>query len=815
MPGPRGRFSWGWITLMPGFLKNKTVWSCAFIFALTLLALFEGGMSVEWAGYGFGRALGPKRAANQQVAVVAIDAPALKQYGPWPWPRSVVAKLVDTLSDDKAGVIVLTEDLSAPQNAVALDYLNQLQPLAANDPAVTAKLGEAQAALDTDGALMASMVKSGRVLIAARGSRTGAAPDSSAGSPPFVLPVEAPNAPAVSLDVPLSKFTNAARGVGFLDEAPAATPVAPLLVQYQGHTVATLGLLAAAREQDIEPSRIGVQTLGGLSLGDASIRTDRNMQVLSQDLAAEIPRYGIAEVLAGSVPAEKLAGKIVLVGRVETEGAPVLSSATLVSGLLNGDLVSTPFWAWGLRALLIVAVGLYLSLLLPHLGRIVGIGLTIFLALALLIGEYVPLLSQSLWLPLMLPLWFLVLGYFAIGAAHFVRERGGVSRGAMSELNREYALALQALNRFDLAFQRFKLCLPSRMLCDNLMNLGQEHERGRRYAQALEVYAFIQKISPVYEGLSERLERLRQLESTPSLTRTGAVSTLSRALNSGGLQKPMLGRYELVKELGRGAMGIVYLGKDAKIGREVAIKTLALSDEFDGEALKDVHDRFFREAETAGRLNHSNIVTIYDVGEDQGLAYIAMDFLQGDSLAKFTDSKSLLPMGEALAVAVKVAEGLDYAHKHKVVHRDIKPANIMYDRGTGRVKITDFGIAALTDMSKTKTGTILGSPLYMSPEQVSGNKLDGRSDLYSLGVTLYQLLRGELPFEAPSLTGLMFKIANEPHPDVTFLRPDIPPTVKVVIDKALQKSPDARFQNGMEFANALRLALGVRKKAPA
>ncbi|HEY1992385.1 MAG TPA: serine/threonine-protein kinase, partial [Gammaproteobacteria bacterium] len=227
------------------------------------------------------------------------------------------------------------------------------------------------------------------------------------------------------------------------------------------------------------------------------------------------------------------------------------------------------------------------------------------------------------------------------------------------------------------------------------------------------------------------------------------------------------------------------------------------------------HDRFFREAETAGRLNHSNIVTIYDVGEDQGLAYIAMDYLQGDSLQKYIDSKNLLPMGETLAVAIKVAEGLDYAHKHHVVHRDIKPANIMYDRGTGRVKITDFGIAALTDMSKTKTGTILGSPLYMSPEQVSGRKLDGRSDLYSLGVTMYQLLRGELPFEAPSLTGLMFKIANDPHPDVTFLRPDIPPTVKVVVDKALQKDPDTRFQSGMEFANALRLALGVRKRAPA
>ena len=805
---------------MPPILKNKLLWGLSAIALVALLALLQAGMGMEWAGYGFGRALAQKRAPNPQVVVVAIDAAAFKQYGPWPWPRNVLARLVDVLADDKAGVIALTEDLSAPQNAAALDYLNQLQPLAAaaNDAPVVAKLTEAQSVLDTDGALMASMVRSGRVMLAARGTRLTDAhtEELGGGAPSFVLPLDVPAAPAVVLDAPLPKFANAARGVGFLDQDVDETPERPLLVQSYGHAVPTLALLIAAREQDIEPGRLGVQNFGGVTLGDDLIRTDRRMQVLTEPTADAIPRYGFTEVISGAVPAEKLAGKVVLVGRVDAGAhAPVLDTAALVSGLLNGDLVSTPFWAWGLRALLTLLVGVYLLLLLPRLSGLIGTICTAVLALALVIGEYMPLLSQSLWLPLLLPLLLLVFGHLGMLLLHFLRDRSGVSRGAMSELNREYALALQALSRFDQALLRFKQCLPSRLLCDNLMNLGQEHERGRRYSQALEVYAHIQKIAPAYEGLGERLERLRQLESTPSLARTGASSTLSKALNSGGLQKPMLGRYELMQELGRGAMGIVYLGKDAKIGRQVAIKTLALSDEFDGEALKDVHDRFFREAETAGRLNHSNIVTIYDVGEDQGLAYIAMDFLQGDSLAKYTDSKNLLPMGEALAVAIKVAEGLDYAHKHHVVHRDIKPANIMYDRSSGRVKITDFGIAALTDMSKTKTGTILGSPLYMSPEQVSGNKLDGRSDLYSLGVTVYQLLRGELPFEAPSLTGLMFKIANEPHPDVTFLRPDIPPTVKVVIDKALQKSPDARFQTGMEFANALRLALGVRKRAPA
>lgn len=165
-----------------------------------------------------------------------------------------------------------------------------------------------------------------------------------------------------------------------------------------------------------------------------------------------------------------------------------------------------------------------------------------------------------------------------------------------------------------------------------------------------------------------------------------------------------------------------------------------------------------------------------------------------------------------MAVVIKVAEALEYAHSRQVVHRDIKPANIMYERQTGQLKITDFGVASLVNAARTRTGTILGSPSYMSPEQVAGKKVDGRSDLYSLGVTLYQLLRGELPFEAPSLTGLMFKISNTPPPDVTFLRPDIAPRLKEVVERALQKNPDARFQTGMELANAIRLCRGKFKR---
>ena len=251
----------------------------------------------------------------------------------------------------------------------------------------------------------------------------------------------------------------------------------------------------------------------------------------------------------------------------------------------------------------------------------------------------------------------------------------------------------------------------------------------------------------------------------------------------------------------------VYLGRDPKINRVVAIKTMALSQEFDEEEIADVKARFFREAETAGRLNHPNIVTIFDAGEEHDLAYIAMEFLKGKDLVPQTKPDALLPLPQVASIVARVAEALAYAHGNNVVHRDIKPANIMYEPTSDQVKVTDFGIARITDSSKTKTGMVLGTPSYMSPEQLAGKKIDGRSDLFSLGVTLYQLCCGKLPFTGESMAQLMFKIANERHEDILGVRPDVPPALAAVIDRALAKDVAQRYQDGNEMARDLRSCL--------
>jgi serine/threonine-protein kinase len=266
----------------------------------------------------------------------------------------------------------------------------------------------------------------------------------------------------------------------------------------------------------------------------------------------------------------------------------------------------------------------------------------------------------------------------------------------------------------------------------------------------------------------------------------------------------VLGRYVIEKEIGRGAMGTVYLGRDPKIGRTVAIKTMAFSDEFDEDVAEEMKQRFQREANTAGRLKHPNIVTIYDVGEEQGLSYIAMDYLEGEPMSGFIKKDKLLPVETVLEMAAQVAEALHYAHSNNVIHRDIKPENIIYNKQTGTPTVTDFGVASLTNANATKTGIVLGSPSYMSPQQVSGERLDGRSDLYSLGVTVFQLLTGTLPFKAESLSNLMYKIATEKHPDIRKIREDLPNYIATMINKAMQKDLDKRYTDGNQMAAALR-----------
>ncbi len=263
-----------------------------------------------------------------------------------------------------------------------------------------------------------------------------------------------------------------------------------------------------------------------------------------------------------------------------------------------------------------------------------------------------------------------------------------------------------------------------------------------------------------------------------------------------------LGRYEVISELGHGAMGIVYKARDPLIDRVVAIKTISLNLALDDK--EEYEARFYQEAKAAGRLSHPNIVTIFDVGKSGDIAYIAMEFLQGRELRDILNEEPLLPIDQVLDIVIQVALGLAYAHEHGIVHRDVKPSNIMVVRD-GHVKITDFGIARMASASvRTQTGMVLGSPKYMSPEQVMDKQLDQRSDIFSLGVMLYEMLAGQVPFNGENVNAIMYQILNAVPTPLSSLNPAVPSMANFIIAKALAKSPGDRYHDAGEFANDLR-----------
>jgi predicted Ser/Thr protein kinase len=262
-----------------------------------------------------------------------------------------------------------------------------------------------------------------------------------------------------------------------------------------------------------------------------------------------------------------------------------------------------------------------------------------------------------------------------------------------------------------------------------------------------------------------------------------------------------LGRYVIVEEIGQGAMGVVYKAVDPLIDRTVAIKTINL--DLSKEELASFEKRFQREVQSAGKLNHPNIVTVYDVGRTEGVAYMAMEFLEGKELREILDSGVVLPIEKITHIASQVADGLGFAHEHGIVHRDVKPANVMVMKN-GLVKITDFGIAQMSSASRTMSGMVMGSPKYMSPEQVVGQGVDGRSDVFSLGVVLYEMLAGRTPFAGENISAIMYQILNdEPTPPKSFNQ-NIPDSINFIVLKALAKHPDKRYQNAKEMARDLK-----------
>jgi serine/threonine-protein kinase len=498
----------------------------------------------------------------------------------------------------------------------------------------------------------------------------------------------------------------------------------------------------------------------------------------------ELPRVSVDEILSGDFASTRLNDATVF---VDHEPALVGASAVLPSGqfvtrseltaALIADIeadrsILIPAWVSALQWLVPVLLAILAVLFLPERDRrniaVIGLVAIVGLVLMEMLLLYVLRVRLDVGRSALI---FLGVGLLSLWLADDPRKatRDAFKRGS----------DFLAAGRLEPAFAEFRQCTPSDTLATVMYKLS---------------IAFEEQAKP--ERAEAVLEWMKRTHGTREEKRkkNPAIAGMPRRL----------GRYVIERRIGRGAMGAVYLAKDPRINRAVAVKAIPIADEFEDAELKEARTRFFREAESAGRLAHPNIITVFDAGEDKGLAYIAMEYVPGIPLRDFTDPKRLLAPKRALELAASTAEALDYAHNQGVIHRDIKPANLLYNPKEGSLKISDFGVARITDNNSTKTGIVLGTPMYMSPEQLSAEKLTGLSDLFSLGVTLYELLIGEVPFKAGNIAALMAKITTEDPTPIAGKRARLAPSVDAVLAKALAKRPGDRFSCGAEMAIALR-----------
>ena len=840
------------MAVSPSFKKNRfwrADWFAGLLIVLAVLVLHgvtDVFGTLERRFYDFA-STSTTRQPSDRIAIIAIDDQSIANIGRWPWPRDVHAKLIDQLAAAKAKTIVHSAFFFEPQVDRGLTFIRKLKTVLVTPNDSVQAVGpveeqllkvitEAETALDTDAILARSMKGAGNVLIPSFFVLGEPAGNADNALPTFALRSaldenKGYSVPATRSQQPIDVIGAAAAGIGHFNPWPDSDGTVrsdALLVNYYGKAVPSMALLAAIKSLNLSSSDITLNAAESVQIGKLRIMTDDVAVMLPQFYKGRDAKPAFAvdsfyDVLTGKIPAAKYAGKIVIIGATAAGVgtffpvpgnpglAPAETMAHVTSSILNEHFIVQPTWSGiGLIAVFLLIV-VYLLVGLPRLSAGAAAAVTLLLFAALLGTEFGMLSGAAVWLKLVFPASLLAIGHLALTTKRFLMTEAGKVKAdeESAETNRMMGLALQGQGQLDMAFDRFRRVPMDEPVMGNLYSLALDFERKRQFNKAQAVYEHMSAYNPDYKDLKTKLNRVKNLSETVMLGGGGSHAGGTMLLDGGAVAKPMLGRYQIDKELGKGAMGVVYLGKDPKIGRVVAIKTMALSEEFDGDELVDARARFFREAETAGRLQHQNIVTIFDAGEEHDLAYIAMEFLKGKDLVDYCREGHLLPVSRVLSIIARVAEALAYAHRQNVVHRDIKPANIMYEADTDTVKVTDFGIARITDSSKTKTGLVLGTPSFMSPEQLAGKKVDGRSDLYSLAVMMFQMLTGVLPFRGDSMAELMYKIANDPAPDIRTIRKELPQSLAKLVALSLSKRPEARYQSGDQLAADLRVVIAA------
>ena len=828
------------------FKKNPSLWlAIALSFVFVVLAVLQFGFleSLESTTYDLRmklRAGGPD--TKTDIVLVDIDNDSVTKLGRWPWPRTLMAEMIGKLSGYGAktiGLNVLMSEPEVPEGLVIIEELREefrrsFDASSGSGEAFLSGLAKAQAKLDRDKALAVAIGGAGNVLLPVF-FQMDSFPQADPNLPQRIMEnglvqvqgqVLQPMHQANRITVPIDLLAEKAKGLGHINIDPdqdGAIRRDMLLVNYKGLAFPALALKITLLSEGVLQDTVQVfgpeEGQEGLKVGQQIIPANSHLDyyVTFTDKQA-FSTFSFFDVLNDKVEASAFKDKIVLIGvsatGIDTPKVTPLDKnmpstmflANSVQNLLTGGFLTRSTFLFPIELLILVVIGVYLAILLPRLKARAGALISLVL-LILIIGAGTYLfIGPGIWMKITYPVLLIILGYAAVVTSRFfITERGKDKAEVESaEVNRMLGLSFQNQGQLDMAFDKFRRVPVDDGMKDILYNLALDYERKRMFNKAVAVYQYIGDHDPKYRDIENKIKKLNVASDTMIFGLGMGARSDDGTLLIDENARPTLGRYEVTKELGKGAMGIVYEGRDPTIGRVTAIKTIRFTEEYEEEEAERIKEQFFREAETAGMLSHPNIVTIYDAGEDHDLSYIAMEYLDGYDLKEHARPDNLLPIRETIGYMADVAEALGYAHGKGVVHRDIKPANIMLCRG-GMVKVTDFGIARAMASSKTKTGVVKGTPFYMSPEQITGKKVDGRTDIYSLGVVLYELLTGVQPFRADDLTALIYKITSEAPQTITELNPKVPKAVLQIVDKALTKDREKRYQKAEYMAQHLRI----------
>lgn len=822
-----------------------------FFLFITLTKVFDFTEAIEMKTFDLRARMSAPEEKSPDIELVVITDDDLAEFGRWPWPRNIIAQGIRHLAMAEAKVIALNIIFAEPEESAGLSAMRNLKGsyealgLTRDGLGLTfyQKLSQAVDELDNDAKLCSAVKEAGNVILPLYFDTMSTGQDREAS--PFLLRQAFKSVKGHNDEWLLSSmrwFSKAKPLLPSLAEACAGIGHINLFADSDGNIRTQTHVVGYLKDTFFPSFAMEiVRAYKGLKSEDIKVVLNEGIELrISPSKSVKIPvidpqmstliywhqgpevtfhRTPFSKIYKKEIQGSIFKDRIIIIGSTapgigDRWVTPVSGSlpgveivANAVSNILNNRFYQRPGWVGLLEPAVLILFGLFIAFVLPRLKAKMGALATGILFLGYGGIGTVLFFSSHVWLKIMPPLILLVVGYIlVISKGFFITERAKEKVEADSvETNKMLGLSFQQQGMLDLALEKFrKISLQEEGTKDLLYNLGLDLERKRQFSKALSTYQLIIGDGANFKDLDERIPKLKGAEATMifgagAAAHPGDIGATLVSMDT----RPTLGRYEVVGELGRGAMGVVYKGEDPKIHRTVAIKTVRLSD-YDEDIVGEMKERFFREAESAGLLTHPNIVTIYDAGEEHDLAYIAMEFLEGEDLEQVIKKEKSLPIRQTLSMVADVADALDYAHSKGVVHRDIKPANIVRLKETGEVKVTDFGIARIASSSKTKTGVVLGTPSYMSPEQVAGKKVDGRSDIFSLGVVLFEMLTGEKPFVAEDITSLMYRISKEPHPSARSIQPNIPEVVEKIINKALEKDVEKRYQQAGQMAQHLQ-----------